>query len=593
VASRLADRQRELLTSPRAHATLIAVGACGLLAFLPPPEQRNPVVLACLALAAVALALLSVRLPGAAAPLYLDPLILVPAWVLGGAWLAAALALLARGTAIVTRVPVRLRPDWQVAASLAGVSLGGSLGIWTSLLVPDDEAGRLASAGAFALGLWLGQTGVEWLSPWRHDLAATWLSTLLNSLVLFPPAYFLADIGLRDDKVPFAISLGLAIGLVILVRALTNSENRTAELEEQAATTADDRHRLELIVDHAPEAIFGMDPEGGLLWLNRTATDWLGDQAEAAVGQPANLAVPLRDGAGNPLDHRALLGRARTAGLPIHQEGLLESAPGAPERVLASYSVIREADSDGLGVVLLRDASLVGETLREQEELAVQLSHELRAPLTTILGYAQLISNPNATSLQPDAQTEFARRISESGDYMLRLVNNLLDLGRVSRDEAEAPPLQPVDVVGLSRDTVEAVRQQANQKGQELRFDSALDSLVVQSSDLALRQILNNLLANAIKYTPPSGQVRLELAASEREIVWQVVDNGIGLSPDEQRRLFTKFFRSQRPEARLIKGTGLGLALTRALIERLGGTIEVQSEIDRGTTFTVRLPRAA
>jgi signal transduction histidine kinase len=175
--------------------------------------------------------------------------------------------------------------------------------------------------------------------------------------------------------------------------------------------------------------------------------------------------------------------------------------------VLASYSVIREADSDGLGVVLLRDASLVGETLREQEELAVQLSHELRAPLTTILGYAQLISNPNATSLQPDAQTEFARRISESGDYMLRLVNNLLDLGRVSRDEAEAPPLQPVDVVGLSRDTVEAVRQQANQKGQELRFDSALDSLVVQSSDLALRQILNNLLANAIKYTPPSGQV--------------------------------------------------------------------------------------
>jgi signal transduction histidine kinase len=570
---------------------LIGLAAAALLAWLPPPLARDPVVLLGLALAAAALAPLVVRLPGAASPLSLEPLVLVPAWLLGGGWLAALIALLGLGAGLGLRTPSRLPPDWQLAARLAGVSLGGLLGLGTEALVGGEEAGRLASAGAFALGLWVGQTGVERLSPWRGELVETWLTTLLNSLVLFPPAYFLADIGLRDDRMAFGISLGLALGLVVLVRALTRSENRTAELEEQAATTADDRHRLELIVDHAPEAIFGMDPQGGLLWLNRTAANWLGDRAEGAVGQPANLAVSLRDGAGNPLDHRALLARARAEGLPIHQEGLLESAPGAPEWVLASYSVVREAGSDGLGVVLLRDASLVGETLREQEELAVQLSHELRAPLTTILGYAQLISNPNISRSQPDAQTEFARRISESGDYMLRLVNNLLDLGLVSRGEAEPPALQPVEVVTLSRDAVESLRQQADQKGQELRLATALDSLVLQSSDLALRQILTNLLANAIKYTPPSGQVRLELAASEGEVVWRVVDDGIGLSPEEQRRLFTKFFRSHRPEARLIKGTGLGLALTKALVERLGGTISVESEVDQGSTFIVRLPR--
>ena len=85
--------------------------------------------------------------------------------------------------------------------------------------------------------------------------------------------------------------------------------------------------------------------------------------------------------------------------------------------------------------------------------------------------------------------------------------------------------------------------------------------------------------------------MRVTLSGNPATVTWQVIDDGIGLSPDEQTKLFTKFFRSQRPEARLIKGTGLGLALTKALVERLGGTIEVESAVDRGSTFTVRLPR--
>ena len=112
----------------------------------------------------------------------------------------------------------------------------------------------------------------------------------------------------------------------------------------------------------------------------------------------------------------------------------------------------------------------------------------------------------------------------------------------------------------------------------------------VVTSDLAVRQILTNLVSNAIKYTPPGGEVRVELELKPNSLAWRVTDTGIGISPEEQAKLFTRFFRSQRPEARLTKGTGLGLALARALAERLGGTITVQSAVDQGSTFTLTLP---
>jgi signal transduction histidine kinase len=241
--------------------------------------------------------------------------------------------------------------------------------------------------------------------------------------------------------------------------------------------------------------------------------------------------------------------------------------------------------------VLLRDASVVTESLREQEELAVHLSHELRAPLTTILGYAQLMTSPAASNLVPNSQTEFAKRISESGDYMLRLVNNLLDLGKLARSEAESLPRSDVDLIALTREVVEGHRPQATAKAQRLTLEAPSGGVTLHTADLALRQVLTNLVSNAIKYTPSDGNVRVVLEVEQSAVTWRVSDDGIGLSQEEQARLFTKFFRSQRPEARLIKGTGLGLALARALVERLEGTIEVSSAVDQGSTFTVRLPR--
>src|SRR5207249_8781582 len=134
-----------------------------------------------------------------------------------------------------------------------------------------------------------------------------------------PPGVFLAEIGSGGDRIPFVVSLGVAVGLVILIRASTNSETRSVELEAQAVSTADAIGHLELIVDQAPEAIIGLDSEGRVRWLNRTAANWLGDRAEAAVGQSANLALPVRTGDGAKLDHGSLLDRASQEHRPMHE----------------------------------------------------------------------------------------------------------------------------------------------------------------------------------------------------------------------------------------------------------------------------------
>lgn len=570
---------------------ILSLAGLAFLALRPLEFRCEPLTLASLGLAGLVIAPLTVKLPGQRWPISLLPLVLVPTWLLCGDWPTAVLAIVGQLFATLFNREARLRPAWQAAAGLAGVGAGGLLGSAISAPLPPGLLLNLARAAVFAVGLWAGQAVAEWLHARRIEAPPGWLVGLLTSLLLVPPGVFLAHIGSGPDWLPFVASLGLAVGLLVLVRASTNSETGRFELAAEVAGSADARNHLELIVDQAPEAIFGMDAQGRVRWLNRTAAGWLGERAESAVGQPASAAVPVLAAGGGRLDHAELMAQAARDGRPLHEEGLLEGAPGAPQRVLASYSAAVDPSSGDLGLVLLRDASVMTESLREQEDLAVHLSHELRAPLTTILGYAQMMANPGSYNIVPTVQAEFAKRIGESGDYMLRLVNNLLDLGRLDRDGAESLPLTQVEVASLTRAVVDSNRQPATAKALELVYEEPSEAIQVESADLALRQVLTNVIGNAIKYTPPNGKVTVTLSASPARLTWQVSDTGIGLSPDEQGKVFTRFFRSRRPEARLIKGTGLGLALTKALLERLGGTIRVQSAVDRGSTFTIEIPR--
>jgi signal transduction histidine kinase len=271
--------------------------------------------------------------------------------------------------------------------------------------------------------------------------------------------------------------------------------------------------------------------------------------------------------------------------LPLAPIGLLPLAAGerlgdggmllAMAALLALLFVVREAANLATARAEMegeRDKLARANVL--QDELINLLTHELRNPLTLVMSYVG--------------------HIERAGKLIQRLMENLLDLSKLeSADELPAP--EPVQVASIVKQVIFDLSPLAKQKQQSLEIEPTRDLEPALTVPLLLHQALTNLISNAVKYTPAGGQIRVsaERGREPHTIVVGVRDTGIGLSPEDQRRLFTKFFRSSDPLVQRERGTGLGLALTHALITRIGGKITVESQPGQGTVFHLTLPSAA
>ncbi|HUZ77248.1 MAG TPA: HAMP domain-containing sensor histidine kinase [Chloroflexota bacterium] len=227
------------------------------------------------------------------------------------------------------------------------------------------------------------------------------------------------------------------------------------------------------------------------------------------------------------------------------------------------------------------------QALDTNRELTQIVSHDLRGPLTSIMGYADLLRGVLEPASTGAKEQRYLDALSNNARRMLSLTDRLLDLHRV--EQQSGPQLTAVDAAGVVRELVEMLRVQVDAKPISLQVDIPPHAQL-RSSDWMLREIAENLLTNAIKYTPSGGQVRVRLERQPDQVLFSVEDTGIGIPPADQARLFSKFFRGTSREVRQAQGTGLGLALTRSMAERLGGHIEVWSEEGRGSRFTVHLP---
>jgi signal transduction histidine kinase len=228
-----------------------------------------------------------------------------------------------------------------------------------------------------------------------------------------------------------------------------------------------------------------------------------------------------------------------------------------------------------------------------QDEMIYMITHELRNPLTLVMSYAQMSRRAAQDENYTHIPTYIAH-VEKAGRSIQRLMENLLQLSRLERSDA-LPAAEPVEVDLLINQVIGDLAPLARQKQQSLTAGSSegLDPALVVP--MLLRDALSNLVSNAVKYTPEGGEICVwaERGTQPRSVVVSVRDNGIGLSKDDQARLFTKFFRSTDARVQRERGTGLGLALTHALVTRSGGTITVESEPERGTTFRLTLPTAA
>ena len=359
--------------------------------------------------------------------------------------------------------------------------------------------------------------------------------------------------------------------------------------------------------------------------LDRTITAWnsgaenlFGYTAEEMLGQSVQRIVPAGDTTSLQanLDHMLEkngmhtyeVKRQRKDGSLVDVEITLSPLRDLSGDVVGISSIIRDISErrqfEGEREQLLererdarRDAEYARSLVEEQNRHLVELdrmkddfvasvSHELRTPLTSINGYLDLMLEDNEDF--PATQRQYLGVVRRNSERLLRLVGDLLfvaqvDAGRISLE------MTAVDLTGLVADAVEGVRPVAEEKHLELVAD--VEPIEIPQADaLRLGQVLDNVLSNAVKFTPAEGSVTVRAFLDGTHAVVEVEDTGMGIAPEDQARLFDRFFRTAAAGHMAIPGTGLGLAIAKAIVEGHDGTISLASEPGQGTTVRLELP---
>jgi signal transduction histidine kinase len=226
------------------------------------------------------------------------------------------------------------------------------------------------------------------------------------------------------------------------------------------------------------------------------------------------------------------------------------------------------------------------ESNRLKSDFLATMSHELRTPLNSILGFSEVLLSSQPLS---DKQQRWATNIRTSGERLLNLINDILDLARIEAGKMQVR-LEEFSILDVCEGLFNMFRPLAEKKNIDLRSQIAPELPLLRQDVVKLQQILSNLLSNAIKFTPEGGRVLLKVEAEPPHFTLTVADTGVGIAPEEQELVFEKFRQAGNPLTREHAGTGLGLSIVKELAKLLGGEITLQSELGRGSTFTVRLP---
>jgi signal transduction histidine kinase len=269
---------------------------------------------------------------------------------------------------------------------------------------------------------------------------------------------------------------------------------------------------------------------------------------------------------------------------------------GRPERMVGTVLDVTEAKVYEAALVEAKEAAeearrRAEEASRLKSSLLANMSHEIRTPLTGIIGFADVLAEEIAGDHE-----EFARTIGESGRRLLDTLNSVLDFARLEAGEAVVET-EEVDLGEIVTRAVAPFGPRANEKGLELVVSQPSEPVTVRADGSALDRVVTNLVSNAVKFTDEGG-IEVTVSAEgptvegEGAALIRVRDTGVGIGAAFLPRLFEEFCQESEGDGRGYEGSGLGLSITKRLVERLGGEVEVESEKSTGSTFTVRLPLA-
>jgi PAS domain S-box-containing protein len=342
----------------------------------------------------------------------------------------------------------------------------------------------------------------------------------------------------------------------------------TSSLAEKAKISETERTKLEAIIANIQDGVIVMDENQIILFVNRAIRDIFGLDGKETTGKSLGDVI-------TNADLRALLVRSADGPLKYHEINFDDG------RVFnAQYTPIPRIGA----AVTMQDISYIKELDRLKSDFIHTVSHDLRSPLTSILGYTELIERTGPLN---ENQQEFLQRLQGSVQHITALVNDLLDLGRLeagfdTRREA-------VQLEGVLKYTLDMFDSQVKKKKINLNKDIALDLKPLRANPIRIRQMLDNLVGNAIKYTPNEGSIWVNMSMQDNQLILKVEDTGPGIPPEEQGNIFEKFYRATNaPDG--VEGSGLGLAIVKSIVTSHQGRVWVESTVGKGSSFIVILP---
>jgi PAS domain S-box-containing protein len=392
---------------------------------------------------------------------------------------------------------------------------------------------------------------------------------------------------LSADDLAFLNQIGNVLAEGVARRDL-ESRMRSAE-----AVNRESAELLRQVIDALMTTLIQVrDVDGNFLIVNRAYADLFDTTSEEMQGRNiADLMVPSDVRRMKAEDSRVL----RTWKPIFNPESTFHTKDGRSFQIAYWQIPFRTAAGKPAVLVVshdLRDHKRAEQAREESEaksRFLATMSHELRTPLNSVLGFAQLLQQESFGELN-ERQQRYVDHILSGGRHLLELINDVLDLSKVQSGRMELKPVE-LAVAQVLREAKAKAQPLAAERGLVLRVQAA-PGLQIRADRRRLDQVLWNLLSNAIRFTPEGGTVTLRSRTDADQVVIDVIDTGLGIAPEMHDRIFEEFTQVDSGSRRAQDGTGLGLALTRSLLKLMGGTISVESELGKGSTFSARLPAA-
>jgi two-component system phosphate regulon sensor histidine kinase PhoR len=444
--------------------------------------------------------------------------------------------------------------------------------------VPITSEGKVLGIARVALPL----TQVE--SSVKHVIASIVIAMAITAVLVILAAWLIARITTRPIRELTRTSQKIASGEFnnkISVGTKDESgqlahafKEMSLKLKKLVETISEDKTKLATILDNMADGIIMADIEGNVILANRATEILLGIKNENMIAKP--LIEAVRDYELNDILKLCL---------KTGEEQATQFESSTSNRFLRAIAIPITDDGQSGALVVLQDLTELRGLQTMRRELVGNISHEFRTPLAGIKAMVETLRDGAVDDR--DAAKDFLARIEVEVDRLTQMVAELTELSRIETGRAELK-LKPVNLNLLIEEAITQLKPQAERQNLSFQKELAADLPVVQADEERIRQVIINLIHNAIKFNRPMGSVRAATKALEDSLIVGISDTGTGIAKDDLPRIFERFYKSDR--SRVGQGAGMGLAIAKHIVEAHGGEIRAQSEEGKGSTFSFTLP---